>query len=431
MIINQLQPAYSRWANINYSYGASLAPVRLTSLQAEPTADGLEKLGPVALCDVFLRTSPKAGGMYAAQRLKFRAKVWNDNQRRRCRATLRLFERCVPGRAFASVTQDDVLSFFDCLTRLPRYHHCSPRDQHRPIEEICDAAAESVAAGKLAPHLVGLNIDSIGNHIQLLRTVHAWLSRFVPVNRIYWNDFLFRADEPVRKRPGYSLEQLTELFSLPIWTGRLRPYGGLRPGPHIYQDSGYWVPLLCWYTAARREELCGLLVEDIYASCEIPHFRIRPNQYRTLKNRYSERNIPLHRELLRLGFLDYVQAVRSRGDEMLFPELYSPAEGALGSMLFKKTWRFVQRELDWLKPGQAFHSFRHGANHALKVAEVFPEKRRDLLGHSGRSEAETRYARASSLSNLQIVVDKIPTVTGHLAKAPVRLNPGRGDALRN
>jgi len=48
---------------------------------------------------------------------------------------------------------------------------------------------------------------------------------------------------------------------------------------------------------------------------------------RRLKNRGSERRVPLHPELVRAGFLDYVTARRRNGDGLLFPELRADAHG--------------------------------------------------------------------------------------------------------
>jgi integrase len=73
----------------------------------------------------------------------------------------------------------------------------------------------------------------------------------------------------------------------------------------IFHCALYFVPILIYYTGARREELCGAMVDDIILDREgcKPYVHIAANEQRRTKNPQSRRNIPLHPELIRLGFL--------------------------------------------------------------------------------------------------------------------------------
>lgn len=42
---------------------------------------------------------------------------------------------------------------------------------------------------------------------------------------------------------------------------------------------------------------------------------------KSLKNINSQRQMPIHPELIKLGFLKYVEALKANGQERLFPEL--------------------------------------------------------------------------------------------------------------
>ncbi len=66
-------------------------------------------------------------------------------------------------------------------------------------------------------------------------------------------------------------------------------------------------PFLLYYSGARRDEICGLHCDDVVLDDAIPHVEIRDNAQRRLKNAQSERKIPLHGEILRLGFAQYVR----------------------------------------------------------------------------------------------------------------------------
>jgi integrase len=83
------------------------------------------------------------------------------------------------------------------------------------------------------------------------------------------------------------------------------------PGPdglhQLFHCALYFVPILIYYTGCRREELCGLTVDDVILdSGPTPYLHIAKNQRRRIKTPQSQRNVPLHAEVLRLNFVAYV-----------------------------------------------------------------------------------------------------------------------------
>jgi hypothetical protein len=69
------------------------------------------------------------------------------------------------------------------------------------------------------------------------------------------------------------------------------------------------------------------MVDDIIFDREgcKPYIHIAANAQRRIKNPQSKRNIPIHPELIRLGFLDYVRKIKALGYKLLFPDLYFPS----------------------------------------------------------------------------------------------------------
>ena len=53
------------------------------------------------------------------------------------------------------------------------------------------------------------------------------------------------------------------------------------------------------------------------------------NKFRQMKRTWTARQLPIHEELLRLGFLEYVEAIRALGYEPLFPDLLPTTPGSL------------------------------------------------------------------------------------------------------
>lgn len=87
--------------------------------------------------------------------------------------------------------------------------------------------------------------------------------------------------------------------------------------------SLYRVPLLGLLTGARQNELCQLYLDDIVydENNNIGYIDINQKADKTLKQTSHIRQVPIHQQLIRLGFLEYVDSIKSQGQLRLFPEL--------------------------------------------------------------------------------------------------------------
>lgn len=210
------------------------------------------------------------------------------------------------------------------------------------------------------------------------------------------------------KRVGFSVDDLKALFRLPCFLGcagwrRQEPFS---PDAHIFHRALYYAPILLYYSGARRDEICGLHCDDVVLDDAIPHVHIRDNAQRRLKNAQSERKIPLHGEILRLGFGQYVREIQRLGYDLLFPDLYSPTtDSPLGDRLYDE----LAKGLATAVPEQGarkkvLHSLRRTVGAKLKDEGVIPEVRADLLGHGGATVTEEVYANATALERLRGVI---------------------------
>ena len=142
-----------------------------------------------------------------------------------------------------------------------------------------------------------------------------------------------KQDQP--DRGPFTVAELKLLFGSPVFTKGERPKGGKG-------DVAFWLPLLGLFTGARRGELAGLTAADAHHEETSGHPVIvlseDQKRNRSLKTPGSARTIPLHPELIRLGFMQFVEKVRrAQGDAAwLFPEIApttkaAPARGRSGS----------------------------------------------------------------------------------------------------
>ena len=119
-------------------------------------------------------------------------------------------------------------------------------------------------------------------------------------------------------------EQVRPLFNLPIYTGCQDAKNQHLPGELVFHSSLYFLPMGFAYLGPRRHELAGLAPDDVAETRNGWAIHIRANENRRIKNVQSDRTLPVPDEMLRLNFLDYVDAIRALGYRQLFPELYSP-----------------------------------------------------------------------------------------------------------
>jgi integrase len=73
--------------------------------------------------------------------------------------------------------------------------------------------------------------------------------------------------------------------------------------PDAKKTWRYWLPILGYYTGARLNELCQLHCCDVQAGGVISFNDDTPDK--RLKNEPSRRLVPIHSELIRLGFLEF------------------------------------------------------------------------------------------------------------------------------
>lgn len=123
------------------------------------------------------------------------------------------------------------------------------------------------------------------------------------------------------------------------------------------------------------EELCQLRGSDIKAHNKTNYFDIKEQEGTQLKNEASNRRIPIHTEVIRLGFLDFAQT-KKRNRLFKLEHYKSEKLGHEPSKWFGR----LKRGLSF-PDTVAFHSFRHTMRDMLSEEDVAGEKIKAILGH--------------------------------------------------
>ncbi|MEH2506377.1 site-specific recombinase XerD [Bradyrhizobium sp. AZCC 1578] len=168
------------------------------------------------------------------------------------------------------------------------------------------------------------------------------------------------------------------------------------------------------------------MVDDvIFDSDDIPfpYLHIAKNERRRIKNAQSQRNIPLHPEVIRLNFLAYVKAIKALGYKLLFPDLFSPSSRSPLGDRFYKQFKPILIAAGVTEEGLGSHAVRHLFGAQLKKKLVAVEDRADLLGHGGDTETSERYCESHEIATLLKFVMELPVVTADLQPQKINLIP--------
>lgn len=129
------------------------------------------------------------------------------------------------------------------------------------------------------------------------------------------------------------------------------------------RDHRFWVPYLALFTAGRLAELCQLAVADVRERNGIAWIEItNRGEGQSVKSTAGRRIVPLHADLITMGFLTYWRERQSAGDRHLFP---GAPRGAEGRNPYNPVSQWFTRLLGQAgdhRPGLSFHSFRHTWN---------------------------------------------------------------------
>ena len=153
--------------------------------------------------------------------------------------------------------------------------------------------------------------------------------------------------------------------------------------------------MLALFTGARREELAQLTAERVRVEEGVPYLAIDPiDDDGSLKTDESRRAVPIHSELIRLGFLAFVEDRRRAGGGHLFP-LLKPNKRGQYAAKWGDWWGREFRKAGVKDATVApMHSFRHGFITELRRLRVREDEERLITGHSvkmGKRDAHDGY----------------------------------------
>lgn len=206
------------------------------------------------------------------------------------------------------------------------------------------------------------------------------------------------------RHKAFSAEDLEKIFEAPLFQGCVDDTRNwAKPGDSNPRGTRFWVILLGLYTGARGHEILQLTEDDVEYVNGTPalHFR------KQTKTAASRRVIPIHPELIRLGFLEHVDQVRKPNNPGC--RIFHDAPASKAGYYSDRFGAWFARFLDSLgitDSRKSYHSFRHSFEDAAKEAAIPQARTNAILGHSEPGMAGV-YGSGFQLSTLAAEIAKI------------------------
>lgn len=324
----------------------------------------------------------------------------------------------------ADIKKSHARSFREALQLVPSVRRGALRTANLP---------ELSEWGRTHPEAPKVSSGTVNKQLGAVQAIAGWAHHngVIP-DDVPWADPFqkMRVEEEQSGRGPFTIQELQAIFDAPLFAHQESPIGAKGA-------AGVWLPLLALFNGARQGELAGLKASNIGHEANTPLLFIVADRKagKRVKTKVSERVIPVHPELVRLGFLEYVDERRRQGEHAwLFPTV-APDQGRALSAWSKWFGRYLRTTVGIKDTDRVFHSFRHGVKDALRRGRVDVEAREALLGHSGSTSSVSRGYGASEMLErwgvkvLRDAVSKIEYVgldltrvkTGHEAKQARKL----------
>jgi len=320
--------------------------------------------------------------------LQERKHNWRAHTVQTKRACLRALLSIIGDQRMDQITRKDLAHFKDVAQLLPvRWEHLYPGV---PIAEI---VAKKHPGRRLRP-------GSVNGYLAMAHTFFEWayVHGYIVSNPA--RKLKIQLKDHVRnQRSRLYATDLRQIFEESLYFSRESARVSIasrKIDRHTYHL--FWIPLIALYSGMRAGEIVGLERQDICREDGVWCFRVRPNSHRDVKSFCSNRSVPVHPLLLKMGLLDAIERQEFGLQQSIWPSL--PTRGEICSAAFTRIWSQYKRDSGIDDVHKTFHSFRHTFIHALADVDSQVDVVAEIAGHSMKSEFYGRYRKRPDMKRL-------------------------------
>jgi len=207
------------------------------------------------------------------------------------------------------------------------------------------------------------------------------------------------------KREPFDLDQLRQFFHCPYYEAC-----GRYDVPYRHADKGwrFWLPLLQLFMGTRPREICQMHVSDLQRTKNGTWFvdivatddedEVTTGEFKkTTKTKTSRRKVPLHPELIKIGFVRFVdEQGQGSNDLRLFRDIKRNIYGDPASYPLRRFREKYLKEAVSLRPRQSPYSFRHSWRDATRRIRASPDFLKAIGAWAGPTTTADNYGSKSN-----------------------------------
>ncbi|HMQ42372.1 MAG TPA: site-specific integrase [Paracoccus sp. (in: a-proteobacteria)] len=313
---------------------------------------------------------------------------WTTQMENRAKAFLAvMLEFFDHDRPFADITREDAADFKKVVMALPVNRNTKPETKGLPLLEAVEVAG-----------VKKISLEHFNNHMAMFERLGDWAKRHGRASENVFEGMKIKKPKGAKTdRKPYSYAQTTRLF-----IELTQNTSGL-----VKKEDQKWGGLLGLFTGARLNEIAQLQPSDIGEEDGIWFIDISDegDDKKKLKAEASKRRVPLHSELIKLGFLDFVQT--QSGKPRLFMSFSYNEKDGYGRNLGRWFRDTLLPGLDMKKEGLVFHSLRHTMIERLAKADVQEPLYQDIVGHERQGVTQKYYNKGGhTLAQKKEAIDR-------------------------
>ena len=300
-------------------------------------------------------------------------------------------------RDVGTLTREDGRKLFEMVQGLPKGLAKIKALQGLTVPQAVERSARD-GIQTIGPKTVN------GSYMAFLSSAFGWAVKeqwlaMNPVAGLTAVDTVDAAD----KRDPFEVEQLRTIFGGAPWSPR-------DPEPRG-KPLHFWGPLLALFHGMRRGEIAQLRVADVLQVDGVTVMRLRRDAEtgRRVKTMYGRRIIPIHPEVQRMGFMQFVADQKTAGQSDLFPGEAPNKNGQWGDGFSDWFTRLLaSRRVTGQRLG--LHSFRHNFEDRLRAGGLKgTDIGRELAGRSrqGSGDSGDQYGSGYAATQLEEALAKV------------------------
>lgn len=352
-----------------------------------------------------------AGEAYIGEKSRRKRRPWTAQTVAQAKATFRLFEEHTRNAPLQFISRADVTSFLSAIEKLdPNYGRRSGgRKKKGQSNDEQTLSLAKLIKKRGAPDGVGLSVRTLNRHAAMLAGMFDWAIRKEkfkgtnPAKGHHQPHGGHDNQEPVRRH--FELDELKRLFGGSLF--QAPAIERVCPPKHSANTALAWLIPIALFSGMRLDEICGLRLADVKDAEGVLYFDVTSHEGRRLKTEAARRLVPVHSELLRIGFGQYVEHVRKQGHDYLFPGLKPGGPDGKRSWYVGKRFTDYRRSVTVSAKETTFHCFRKNAATALERARIPEIEAVRVIGHRLETMTYGLYSGGLDLPGLKRVVEAI------------------------